>query len=175
MRMWTLALILVMCESVAFSQSQSDDTLKAIRERLMTAKAVAMAKFNSGAAVEDEPRERDVLHRAVRMAVKLGADVELTVKVFEAQIEASKVAQRSFLQRWHGRPKFATVPNLATEIRPKLDALTPVILRGIKHHIMWTGAALNVGPSDPLYREAWRIAVSPFLTQKVGAHHRSLR
>lgn len=122
-----------------------------------------MAKHNSGAPVEDRARERQVILGAVRLAVKQGIDVELTLKVFTAQIEANKVAQRAFLAKWKGLPAFDAVPNLATQVRPELDRLTPLIVGGLRH-IPSASKFSSLAPSDPLLKEAWRVAIQPFVT-----------
>ncbi len=135
----------------------------AIEERLLTAKAVAMAKHNSGAPVEDKQRERKVIHHAVRLAVQSNVDPEVALNVFTAQIEASKTAQRAFLTKWKGMPTFARAPDLAKEVRPLLDALTPRILAEIKKRRYRTRGELVPKRLDPIYRKAWAIAVKPLL------------
>lgn len=133
----------------------------ALRQRLETARLVAMAKHNSGAPVEDKGRERQVIFGAVRLAVKEGANVEVVLKVFTAQIEANKIAQRAFLKQWSSRPPFNPAPDLAKEVRPQLDRLTPIIVRGLKKQTHLSLTELRAGPDNTIYREAWRAATKP--------------
>jgi len=120
-----------------------------------------MAKHNSGAPVEDKIRERQVIFGAVRLAVKEGADVEIVLKVFTAQIEANKTAQRAFLAQWNAQPPFNPAPDLAKEVRPQLDRLTPIIVRGLKKQTRLSRTELNAGPTGRIYREAWQVATKP--------------
>ena len=146
----------------------------ALSERLMTADMVARAKRKSGAPVEDLVRERAVIHEAERQAGKIGIDMIFTVKVFKAQIEANKIAQRAFLARWKGLPPFATVPNLARDVRPKLDRLTPTILEVLRHRHFWPASVFGQGPTDPIYRNAWKVAIAPLIERKVSIGSTSL-
>lgn len=166
MRCSFFVLTAFVCVSSAAAQSSTDPLVSALRERLMTAEAVAMSKFNSGAPVEDRTRERAVINGAVHQAVNMGIDADVTVSIFKAQIEASKVAQRAFLQKWQGRPPFPHVPDLAKEIRPKLDRLTSAILHGMLEARYRSEKVLAEGPSDPVYKEAWKIAIRPFRMSK---------
>lgn len=142
---------------------------EALRERLETARLVAMAKHNSGAPVEDKVRERQVVFGAVRLAVKKGVDVELVLKVFTAQIEANKAAQRAFLARWKDLPAFDPAPNLAQEVRPKLDRLTPIIVSDLKRQRNLGGQELlRATPKDAVYRDAWTVAIRPLRRNSAG-------
>jgi len=105
-----------------------DRLLNLLRERLMTAKAVAMVKFNSGAPVEDKKREEAVIAMAVKDGKDVGVKSERITELFTAQIESGKAVQRALIAGWTGKPKFTKVPNLAKEIRPKLDGLTDRIV-----------------------------------------------
>jgi chorismate mutase len=137
-----------------------DGTIVVIRQRLLLAEPVAMAKHNSGAPVEDKAREREVVFGAIKLGLKKGVDPEVVLKVFTAQIEASKVAQRSFLAQWSGRGPFAKAPNLAKEVRPQLDAITPVILDGLRRQRYWSDSELRFR-LPRIYWQAWQIATKP--------------
>jgi chorismate mutase len=139
----------------------ADKLMDALYARLLTAKAVAMAKHNSGAAVEDKARERQVIFSAVRQAVKMQVDPEVALKVFAAQIEANKAVQRTFLAQWRGRPPFATAPDLAKDVRPVLDRLTPEILLGLRERRYRTPSEITSVRVDPLFRKGWRVATAP--------------
>lgn len=104
-----------------------------MRERLAISKDVARSKWNSGAAIEDAAREREIIAALSHQAGVAGLPVPWAAQFFRAQIEASKIEQRTLHERWHrqGRGKFDAVPDLATDVRPRLDALTPRLLAAI--------------------------------------------
>jgi chorismate mutase len=68
--------------------------------RLLIAEQVALAKWDSGAAVEDLPREAQVIRDAVRDGDSRGLDPTSVSNFFKAQIEANKVIQHSLLADW---------------------------------------------------------------------------
>jgi chorismate mutase len=91
--------------------------------RLRIAEQVALAKWDSGAAVEDLPREAQVIRDAVRDGESRGLDPTSVLNFFKAQIEANKLIQYSLLADWRrsGRaPAHAPIDLVAT-IRPELD------------------------------------------------------
>lgn len=104
-----------------------------LRERLMLGVAVAKAKWNSGAAIEDKSREAAIIAGLAQQAAALGLPADWAAQFFRAQIEASKTLQRELHTRWQGQghKKFADAPDLARDVRPQLDALTPRILAAL--------------------------------------------
>jgi chorismate mutase len=99
--------------------------VKISAHRLLIAEQVALAKWDSGAAVEDLPREAQVITGAVGDGVSRGLDPTSVSNFFKAQIEANKVIQYSLLADWRraGRaPAHAPIDLVAT-IRPELDHL----------------------------------------------------
>src|SRR3981189_3948635 len=58
--------------------------------RLLVAEQVALAKWDSGAAVEDLPREAQVIRDAVREGHSRGLDPTSISNFFKTQIEANK-------------------------------------------------------------------------------------
>jgi chorismate mutase len=98
--------------------------------RLLIAQQVALAKWDSGAAVEDLPREAQVITGAVRDGVSRGLDPTSVSNFFKAQIEANKVIQYSLLADWRreGRaPAHAPIDLVAT-IRPELDQVQAALI-----------------------------------------------
>jgi chorismate mutase len=98
--------------------------------RLLIAQQVALAKWDSGAAVEDLPREAQVITGAVRDGVSRGLDPTSVSNFFKAQIEANKVIQYSLLADWRraGRtPAHAPIDLVAT-IRPELDHVQAALI-----------------------------------------------
>ena len=110
-----------------------DTLLRLIGERLAVMPDVARHKYNSGAAVEDLPREAQVIEAVTAQAVEAGLDKGLAAKFFQAQIDASKMIQSERIAAWkaEGHAPFTDVPDLKTVIRPKLDALTPALLAAL--------------------------------------------
>jgi chorismate mutase len=93
--------------------------------RLAIAEQVALAKWDSHAAVEDAPREAEVIMSAVNDGESKGLDQVFVSNFFRDQIEANKVVQYSLLAAWHraGRAPAQKPIDLATAIRPELDKL----------------------------------------------------
>jgi chorismate mutase len=98
--------------------------------RLVIAEQVALAKWDSGAAVEDLPREAQIIRDAVRDGGSRGLDAASVSIFFKAQIEANKVIQYSLLADWRrsGRaPAHAPIDLVAT-IRPELDRVQTALI-----------------------------------------------
>ncbi|WP_035348986.1 chorismate mutase [Edaphobacter aggregans] len=98
--------------------------------RLLIAEQVALAKWDSGASVEDLPREAQVITGAVKDGVSRGLDPTSVSNFFKAQIEANKVIQYSLLADWRraGRaPAHAPIDLVAT-IRPELDHVQAALI-----------------------------------------------
>jgi chorismate mutase len=93
--------------------------------RLVLAREVALAKWDTRSPVEDPAREAAVINAAVKDGELRGLDPTWASHFFRAQIEANKVVQYSLLSRWY---RAGTAPahrpiNLATVVRPRLDQL----------------------------------------------------
>ena len=65
--------------------------------RLMIGEQVALAKWDSGKAVEDTPREARVILSAMKDGAAKGLDEASVSNFFEAQIEANKFVQYVFI------------------------------------------------------------------------------
>ena len=98
--------------------------------RLLIGQQVALAKWDSGAAVEDLPREAQVITGAVRDGASRGLDPTSVSKFFKAQIEANKVIQFSLLADWRraGRAPAHAPIDLAATIRPELDHVQAALI-----------------------------------------------
>ncbi len=144
-----------------------------IDARLALMPDVARYKWNAKAAIEDLPREQEVLVSLGREAATLGLRADSTERFLRAQIEASKQVQRELFARWEaqGVGRFAQVPDLAREIRPQLDALTSRLLRALAAYQQGRGAASNgiersdlgMLTSDGISPASVEIAVAPLL------------
>lgn len=105
----------------------------AIDQRLLLAQAVARAKWNVQAPIEDLGREAQVIQAAVKEGTALGLPKAWIEAVFRAQIEASKTVQRELFAQWSVQRagKFDDAPDLAKTVRPELDRLTTQLLRSM--------------------------------------------
>jgi chorismate mutase len=99
-------------------------------QRLQLARQVALAKWDSGANVEDSARENQVIESAARYGETKGLDPAQVRDFFKAQIEANKVIQYSLLSGWLAAGNAPAHPpvDLAKEIRPQLDQIQSQLL-----------------------------------------------
>ena len=98
--------------------------------RLVLAKQVALAKWDSRAPVEDPTREAQVITAAANDGELKGLNRQFVSNFFAAQIEANKLVQYSLLAEWHragGAPKHQPI-SLADEIRPQLDQIEATLI-----------------------------------------------
>ncbi len=161
MRRFILAAMALTIVGSAGAQTKQP-LVQALRRRLMTAGVVVIAKFNSGAPVEDKVREAKVITRAVTLGKQMGLDPGFVRRVFQAQIEANKMVQRSYLAEWKGNQPFKAVPDLAKVVRPELDRLTLEIIKGMSAKAHWTANDFSGAPGDYHYTRAWQVATGPF-------------
>lgn len=102
---------------------QLQPLVEATAHRLTIGEQVALAKWDSGKAVEDAPREAQVILGAVKDGVAKGLNEASVSNFFSAQIEANKFVQYALLADWYraGKaPEHAPV-DLVKDIRPQLD------------------------------------------------------
>ncbi|MFB4280456.1 gamma subclass chorismate mutase AroQ [Nonomuraea sp. MTCD27] len=145
--------------------------------RLFLADAVAAAKFGGAGPITDPVRERELLASVAATSAEIGLPPDTGVRFFRAQIEAAKLVQRGLHARWRAYPELRPRerPDLATEVRPKLDRLTPRLLellkatgpvRAIPDRCQETLAVARRAAGtrtrlDPLHRAALRVALTP--------------
>lgn len=145
--------------------------LQAISERLTIADQVALSKWDTGQAVEDPPRELQVITNAQARAPEFSLHPEDVQRLFRAQIEANKRVQNSLHAQWRadGRAPDTARQSLTKDIRPRLDRLQTELLKayadfqplrespdcastlnaGLKHHL-----------SDPIHDQALVLATA---------------
>jgi chorismate mutase-like protein len=104
--------------------------IRLIDLRLQVVAEVARSKWNSGAAIEDLPREIALLQALQGQALGLGVAPDRVAVFFGAQITAAKQLQSTLFERWRlqHRGKFAGVADLPGVLRPRLDILTTKML-----------------------------------------------
>ncbi len=129
------ALFLAGCAApqAAPATAKLDRLLQLIGQRLGYMDDVARNKWNSGAPIEDLPREREIIDGLGRQAAGYGLDAGIVRDFFRAQIEASKIIQRARFAEWRAQnqPPFKNLPDLRDQIRPALDALTPELMNAL--------------------------------------------
>jgi chorismate mutase len=103
-------------------------------QRLQIARKVALAKWYSGARVEDPSREEEVIQKAVTDGKSMGLESAQVEEFFKAQIEANKLIQYSLLANWRrdGRAPGHAAADLAKEIRPQLDDIEKQLIQELK-------------------------------------------
>lgn len=123
-----------------------DQLLTLIDERLAIAPEVAKAKWNSGAPINAPEREAQILERVVAEAASAGVDEALAQTFFQHQFEASKQVQQRLHEQWQQaqHPPFDDAPDLANDIRPKLDELTPQLI-GALHDFQEVAKTPGIG------------------------------
>ncbi|WP_349306715.1 gamma subclass chorismate mutase AroQ [Chitinivorax sp. B] len=151
--------------------------LALMNERLKLMPDVARYKWNDQSPVEDLPREKIILDGLVKQAAEAKVAPELATTFFRAQIEAAKVIQRKLIDDWRqSQPgRFEDIPDLKTEIRPRLDDLTAKLIQALarnqatladptKRQIVATAAKRWVPASN--WGDAAYTATQPLLTAR---------
>lgn len=103
-------------------------------ERLKLMPDVARHKWNTQSPIEDLPREKIIIDALVKDADQIGVPAAWAEAFFRAQIEAAKTVQRGLFERWREEKagRFEGVPDLALELRPRLDGLTVKLQKALK-------------------------------------------
>ena len=135
--------------------------LTSIAERLAIADQVALSKWDSHKAVEDRPRERDVIASARAQAPDYKVTPDTAEQFFSAQIEANKLVQYTRLSDWQfqGKAPDTPRPDLVGKIRPQLDQLQKRLLQQLADFSpersnpqcpQWVAMAVHEPRNDPL-------------------------
>jgi cyclohexadienyl dehydratase len=107
--------------------------LQLFDERLSLMPVVAAWKWRNGAPITDSERERVVAERAAGLGRSMGLEGEGVRALIELQIAVARDVQSNLHGRWRDRGyDFGNdIPSLEGTIRPRLDQLTPQILRAL--------------------------------------------
>jgi chorismate mutase-like protein len=157
------------------SQPPATDTgqelWKLIGARLSIMQEVAKYKWNNNAPIEDPDREQKLLDGVGKQVRAVGVRPQWAKHFFRLQIEAAKLAQYQLFQDWRRTQHlaFSDAPDLATVVRPQLDALTPLLLKSLKSH--WKDIAAGSMSMDDIkprsmeqrFPLATGVAILPFL------------
>jgi cyclohexadienyl dehydratase len=101
--------------------------------RLALMPEVAAAKLAAGVAIADPVREAAVVDAAAREAARLGLQSAAVRTLFAIQLRMARETQQVLHERWRGAAPERSEPasSLLRDLRPKLDALTPALLRAV--------------------------------------------
>lgn len=141
------------------------------KTRLDVAAPVARSKWNSHAPIDDSAREQVILDDVAARALKIGLDAQWARRFFQDQFDAGKIVQRDLHRQWklEQRPPFANPPDLAREVRPVLDRLTPELLAVlVKLNGRWCDPAV-AGALDELAPEILGADYAPAVREKATA------
>jgi chorismate mutase len=132
-KMVFLATLTVCAGRTSYPQSAADELMQLVEicaRRLAVAERVALAKWDSGAPVEDTSREDHVIVTATKDGQSRGLDPISIGNFFRAQVEANKLVQYSLLAEWRRVGKAPDHPpvNLANTIRPELDEVDKALI-----------------------------------------------
>jgi chorismate mutase len=124
-----LALLALLIWGMRDISGETADPLRSLVEtsaqRLLMAEKVALAKWESGAAIEDAFREAQIIQSEVKDGDTMGLDSTQVEAFFRAQFEASKLLQYSFLAEWRreGKAPAHAPVDLLKDVRSQLDEL----------------------------------------------------
>ena len=163
----------IMRTAVRSTPAPLDRLVSVLAERLAVSRQVAAAKWINGAPIDDPVRETALLDDVARQAGEVGVDPDWAKAVFAAQFEASKHLQRRLHEAWRtsGRGLVGPAPDLAREVRPAMDRLTPELLAALRDAapaLARHGAAKRLrsvaepfAVGEGLDEEVWRLALAP--------------
>jgi cyclohexadienyl dehydratase len=110
-----------------------DRVFRLVDERMSLMPAVAAYKWQNKSPIADPERERAVTTRAVEVARTMGLAADGIQAVFEVQVRAARESEVRLHDAWraHGYDFPGPIPDLARDIRPKLDRFTVEFLRAL--------------------------------------------
>ena len=130
---WLLVLLLGGVPMATASDSELDQLLRLVDNRLQLMKDVAAYKFVNDVTIENEQRERLVIASAMTSAQHNQLNRESVEYFFRLQIQLAKIVQSGWIGSWRteGRDTIFDSPvvDLGAEIRPKLISLGEQIIR----------------------------------------------
>ncbi|AMC34259.1 gamma subclass chorismate mutase AroQ [Janthinobacterium sp. B9-8] len=136
--LWASTLVVACTHSPAVAtqakEQQVHHLFRLIAQRLEVAPLVARSKWNSGGAINDPVREQFILEEVQKQALAIGLNPRFAADFFQAQFDAGKLIQQQLHQEWQqqNQAPFSPAPDLARDVRPVLDALSPQLLTAIK-------------------------------------------
>lgn len=147
-------------------------------ERLELMHDVARWKWNVEKAVNDPQREEALLSQLAEQAAAAGLEPEFARTFFQAQMNAAKMIQQADFDAWHAeaREKFADVPDLQADLRPKITTLSEQLITELTavKKILATDEiqatlqqrAGEVFPKTKIDEQVWKTALKPLLVEE---------
>jgi chorismate mutase len=166
-KMVFLAMLTICTGRTAYPQSAANQLKQLVEisaRRVAIAEQVALAKWDSGAPVEDASREDHVIVSVTKAGQSRGLDPTSVSNFFRAQIEANKLVQYSLLAEWQrvGKAPDHTPVDLAGTIRPELDEVDKALIAELEK-----STATRASPSC-------RTDIAKAVGKYVSAHKNSL-
>ncbi len=143
MTRWRFVLALLLSLSLPALASGADtfltnesaviQVLDLMDQRLGLMPAVAATKWQTHAPIADPERERVVIKHAGELATPLGLTADRVEQVFEIQVRLARELEESLTERWQaqGFQYDGPVPDLAKELRPRIDTVTTRLMRAL--------------------------------------------
>ena len=106
------------------------ELLTLLNRRIALMPDVARYKYLNRLPVKVPEREAALLFELGKAAEEKRVDRQFAESVFRAQFASSRALQAGLIAKWSasGQPEFGHVPDLASEIRPQITALSEAIL-----------------------------------------------
>ena len=157
-----------------------DQVLFLMQKRLALMHEVARTKWSQNLAIEDLPREQQLIDNLSKQAKAYGLDEAWTRTFFQAQFDAAKMIQKNDFAIWtqQGQSKFDSFLDLKQDIRPYLDQLskellealgkvTPCISNG-KLSAFVLAQPIVRRDSDAIDEQVWQTAILPLTISSHG-------
>ncbi|WP_417451460.1 gamma subclass chorismate mutase AroQ [Kordiimonas sp.] len=170
MRLFCGLLCLVFWVSPTHADDPVDRLAAAMANRLQVMTEVAHYKWQHGIAVDAPEREASVIAATVDKALTLGLDRHVATRAVTAQMDAAKMLQRSLIASWQTGPTpERDAPDLAQNIRPRINQLTTAFLQALKDAQPLLENCHT--PERPAHIDAaiWQTAVSGTVPLRCGA------
>ena len=140
-------------------------------ERLGLMQQVAAYKWNNKLPINDPVREANVLKAALARSRAAGLDLDVARRFIVAQMEAAKIVQRRYFETWREEDVGTVpgVPDLASELRPKIGALSGDLIAamaGNRERLRSCSAVSVLRPVPPVLSSvprAWEVAIGGVL------------
>lgn len=156
-------------------ESDLDALRKLLIERLALMEQVAAYKWNKRLPIDDPAREANVLKATLARSRGAGLDDELARRFIVAQMEAAKIVQRFYFETWREESveTIADVPDLKTDLRPRIGALSADLIVSVAESRSQLAACPAVSILMPVPEKllrvprAWAVAVKGVLGEQM--------
>lgn len=134
---WAIVAILVVAAAAWAGEASPPQAATGLAslmaERLEWAPRIAWTKFQNNQPVTDAAREAQVLQEVAAAAAREGVDGKTAVKFFKAQMAASRIVQRTLIQKWHRGGELPAFPPADLRVaRRELDRIGLAMLAALR-------------------------------------------